>query len=53
VDISSVEQFESLRKQEQEYFRNMVQLCKDSGATLVVCQWGESAAGFQLSSCQH
>ncbi|KAL4854794.1 T-complex protein 1 subunit epsilon [Chlorella vulgaris] len=40
VDISSVEQFESLRKQEQEYFRNMVQLCKDSGATLVVCQWG-------------
>jgi hypothetical protein len=41
VDISSAEQFESLRRQEQEYFRDMVQLCRDSGATLVICQWGE------------
>ncbi|PRW20561.1 T-complex 1 subunit epsilon [Chlorella sorokiniana] len=40
VDISSVEQFESLRQQEQQYFLDMVQLCKDSGATLVICQWG-------------
>ena len=25
----------------QEYFRDMVQRCKDSGATLIICQWGE------------
>lgn len=41
VDISDVEQFEALRQQEQQYFRDMVQLCKDSGATLIICQWGE------------
>lgn len=45
VDISSAEQFEALRRQEQEYFRDMVQLCRDSGATLVICQWGESYEG--------
>lgn len=42
VDISDVEQFEALRQQEQQYFRDMVQQCKDSGATLVICQWGEA-----------
>lgn len=26
--------------QEQEYFRKMVQQCKDAGTTLVCCQWG-------------
>lgn len=40
VDIDTVEKFEELRKQEQQYFTDMVQLCKDSGAGLVVCQWG-------------
>ena len=35
-----MEKFEELRKQEQQYFTDMVQLCKDSGAGLVVCQWG-------------
>ena len=40
VDISSVEGFEALRAQEQQYFRDMVQQCKDSGATLIICQWG-------------
>lgn len=38
-----MEQFEALRQQEQKYFLDMVQQCKDSGATLVVCQWGERA----------
>lgn len=47
VDISSVEQFEALRQQEQQYFLDMVQQCKDSGATLVICQWGEAAAAFE------
>mmetsp|Transcript_36731 Transcript_36731/g.108309 ORF Transcript_36731/g.108309 Transcript_36731/m.108309 type:complete len:536 (-) Transcript_36731:723-2330(-) len=40
VDIDTVEKFEELRRQEQKYFTDMVQLCKDSGAGLVVCQWG-------------
>eukprot|EP00192_Tetraselmis_astigmatica_P002840 CAMPEP_0117669268 /NCGR_PEP_ID=MMETSP0804-20121206/12031_1 /TAXON_ID=1074897 /ORGANISM="Tetraselmis astigmatica, Strain CCMP880" /LENGTH=556 /DNA_ID=CAMNT_0005477293 /DNA_START=50 /DNA_END=1718 /DNA_ORIENTATION=- len=40
VDIDSVEKFESLRAAEQKYFTDMVQQCKDSGATLVICQWG-------------
>lgn len=40
VDIDTVEKFEELRKQEQQYFVDMVQRCKDSGATLVMCQWG-------------
>lgn len=40
VEIDTVEKFEELRKQEQKYFTDMVQLCKDSGAGLVVCQWG-------------
>ncbi|KAG7020109.1 T-complex protein 1 subunit epsilon, partial [Cucurbita argyrosperma subsp. argyrosperma] len=40
VDIDSVEKFETLRQQEQKYFDDMVQKCKDVGATLVICQWG-------------
>ena len=40
VDIDSVEKFEALREQEQQYFRDMVKRCKDSGAGLIVCQWG-------------
>ncbi|KAH7446013.1 hypothetical protein KP509_01G032800 [Ceratopteris richardii] len=40
VDIDTVEKFESLREQERKYFDEMVQLCKDAGATLVICQWG-------------
>eukprot|EP00543_Licmophora_paradoxa_P000611 CAMPEP_0202449408 /NCGR_PEP_ID=MMETSP1360-20130828/8144_1 /ASSEMBLY_ACC=CAM_ASM_000848 /TAXON_ID=515479 /ORGANISM="Licmophora paradoxa, Strain CCMP2313" /LENGTH=541 /DNA_ID=CAMNT_0049067323 /DNA_START=24 /DNA_END=1649 /DNA_ORIENTATION=+ len=40
LNISSVEDYEKLYKQEQEYFRDMVQRVKDSGTTLVICQWG-------------
>lgn len=40
VDIDTVEKFEALRATEQKYFTDMVQKCKDSGATLVICQWG-------------
>ncbi|KAF9604363.1 hypothetical protein IFM89_006370 [Coptis chinensis] len=40
VDIDSVEKFQTLRLQEQKYFDDMVQKCKDVGATLVICQWG-------------
>ncbi|KAM3212406.1 hypothetical protein ACQJBY_065463 [Aegilops geniculata] len=40
VDIDTVEKFQTLRGQEQKYFDDMVQKCKDVGATLVICQWG-------------
>ncbi|XP_042497060.1 T-complex protein 1 subunit epsilon-like [Macadamia integrifolia] len=40
VDIDTVEKFQTLRQQEQKYFDDMVQKCKDVGATLVICQWG-------------
>ncbi|KAG5550406.1 hypothetical protein RHGRI_015383 [Rhododendron griersonianum] len=40
VDIDTVEKFQNLREQEQKYFDDMVQKCKDVGATLVICQWG-------------
>ncbi len=35
VDIDTVEKFESLRATEQQYFTDMVQKCKDSGACLL------------------
>mmetsp|Transcript_752 Transcript_752/g.1134 ORF Transcript_752/g.1134 Transcript_752/m.1134 type:complete len:543 (-) Transcript_752:356-1984(-) len=40
LDITSKEAYEKLYNQEQEYFREMVQQVKDSGANLVICQWG-------------
>lgn len=40
LDIGSVEDYDLLYEQEQKYFVDMVQRCKDSGATLVICQWG-------------
>lgn len=40
LDITSKEAYEKLFLREQEYFSTMVQQCKDSGANLVICQWG-------------
>lgn len=40
LQITSAEAYEELYKQEQEYFVNMIQQIKDSGANLVLCQWG-------------
>lgn len=40
LQISSVEAYEELYNQEQAYFRDMIQKIKDSGANLVICQWG-------------
>ena len=40
LDITSAEAYEKLRQQEQDYFTNMVKMVKDSGANLVICQWG-------------
>jgi T-complex protein 1 subunit epsilon len=40
LDITSKEAYEKLYKYEQDYFTTMVKQCKDSGANLVICQWG-------------
>lgn len=40
LDISSREDYEKLYQNEQQYFKDMVQKVKDSGANLVICQWG-------------
>ena len=40
LDISSKEAYEKLYQKEQEYFKEMVKQVKDSGANLVICQWG-------------
>jgi len=40
IQIDTVEKYQTLYKQEQEYFVDMVKKIKDSGATLAICQWG-------------
>ena len=40
LDITSAEAYKDLHAREQKYFVDMVQKCKDSGATLILCQWG-------------
>jgi T-complex protein 1 subunit epsilon len=40
LDITSKEAYERLYQYEQDYFTTMVKQCKDSGANLVICQWG-------------
>ena len=40
IDITSVEAYNALYEAEQKYFRDMVKMVKDSGANLVICQWG-------------
>ena len=40
LDITSAKEYEALFDQEQKYFTEMVQQVKDSGANLVLCQWG-------------
>lgn len=40
LEIKSAEQYEELQKMEQDYFTNMVKAVKDSGANVVLCQWG-------------
>merc|ERR1719421_1417213 len=40
LDITSADAFKKMAAQEAEYFKTMVQQVKDSGANLVICQWG-------------
>lgn len=40
LDITSVEEYEKLKAYEKEKFGLMINQVKDSGANLVICQWG-------------
>nr|WCZ58577.1 T-complex protein 1 subunit epsilon [Andalucia godoyi] len=40
LDISSKEQYDALAKTEQAYFPAMIDAIAESGANLVLCQWG-------------
>jgi T-complex protein 1 subunit epsilon len=40
IEIKNAEDYEKLQKMEQDYFTDMVKKVKDSGANVVLCQWG-------------
>jgi len=40
LEIKSAEDYEKLRQMEANYFTNMIKCVKDSGANVVICQWG-------------
>eukprot|EP00184_Porphyridium_aerugineum_P006972 CAMPEP_0184695590 /NCGR_PEP_ID=MMETSP0313-20130426/3180_1 /TAXON_ID=2792 /ORGANISM="Porphyridium aerugineum, Strain SAG 1380-2" /LENGTH=536 /DNA_ID=CAMNT_0027154083 /DNA_START=53 /DNA_END=1663 /DNA_ORIENTATION=- len=40
LEIENVETYQEMQVAEKAYFENMVKKVKDSGATLVICQWG-------------
>lgn len=40
LQVSTVEDYKELSTREQKYFVDMVQKVKESGANLVICQWG-------------
>lgn len=40
LNITSAKDYEELKKKEEEYFKNMVELVKQSGANVAMCQWG-------------
>ena len=40
LDISSVEEFKKLQQYERNKFTEMIQQIKDTGANVVICQWG-------------
>ncbi|CAH1775053.1 unnamed protein product [Owenia fusiformis] len=40
LDVTSVEDYKKLREYERQTFEKMVKEVKDTGANLVICQWG-------------
>jgi T-complex protein 1 subunit epsilon len=40
LDITTVEEFKNLQKYESDKFKEMIQQIKDTGANVVICQWG-------------
>ena len=51
LNITNAEDFKKLAAQEQKYFEEMVNSVKDSGADVVMCQWGfDDEANHMLHS---
>merc|ERR1711988_803011 len=40
LELDSVQAYEEMQKAEKDYFVDMIKKVKDSGANLVICQWG-------------
>jgi T-complex protein 1 subunit epsilon len=40
LELETVAAFQDMQTQEKQYFIDMIQKVKDSGANLVICQWG-------------
>ncbi|CAG8551711.1 11993_t:CDS:10, partial [Ambispora leptoticha] len=40
LDITSVDEYKKLQEYEREKFEEMIKRVKDTGANLVICQWG-------------
>jgi len=40
LELDSVQAYEDMQVAEKQYFLDMIQKVKDSGANLVICQWG-------------
>lgn len=40
LDIGSVDEYKKLRQYEKDKFESMIKMVKDTGANLVICQWG-------------
>ncbi len=40
MHISNAQDFNKMYELEQNYFKDMVKKCKDSGSNIVMCQWG-------------
>ena len=40
LDITSVAEYEKLQAYEKSKFADMIRMVKDTGANLVICQWG-------------
>merc|ERR1719263_1110451 len=40
LELESVQAYEEMQVAEKQYFLDMIQKVKDSGANLVICQWG-------------
>jgi len=40
LELDSVQAYEDMQKAEKDYFIDMIKKVKDSGANLVICQWG-------------
>lgn len=40
LDITSVDEYKKLREYEKKKFEDMIKQVKDTGANLVICQWG-------------